>query len=323
MLVDSKLFAQIREFLVDPQEVTVQVADEWPPLALIDLDTCVATTSLGVLPPYPVIGIGDGSHPLAISLDAVLEPPIEVASITNQCQRVPRTAAIVVQLLRSIEGLPAQRALTLESFCYGLLQGGEEYRTWLKSRPPSGGPSPSGNVIVNREDDVLHIKLDRPWAHNAMDRQLRDDISNAFMLAVVDKDIRSIKWRGAGASFCSGGDLREFGAIDPTTAHLIRSRTLPAIAIARCADILDVHAQGGCIGAGLEMAAFASRFVATKDAWFQLPEIGMGLLPGAGGCVSIPRRIGRQRATLLMLSGQRIDAKTALSWGLIDDIADF
>jgi enoyl-CoA hydratase len=320
--VDSKLLSQIKEFLVDLQQVTAQGADEWPPLAFIDLDKCAVTTPFSVLPPYPVIGIGDRSHPLAGSLDAVLETPIEIESIIHQCQTVPRTSAIVVQLLRSIEGLPAQSALMLESFCYGLLQGGEEYRAWLKSRPNSGGSSAPGKVNVDRHDDVLTIELDRPWAHNAMDRQLRDDISEAFTLAVVDKDIRSIKWRGAGASFCSGGDLREFGAIDPAIAHLIRSRTLPAFTIARCADILDVHAQGACIGAGLEMAAFASRFVATQDATFQLPEIGMGLIPGAGGCVSVPRRIGRQRATLLMLSGQSIDANTALSWKLIDAIAE-
>jgi enoyl-CoA hydratase/carnithine racemase len=86
------------------------------------------------------------------------------------------------------------------------------------------------------------------------------------------------------------------------------------------AEIFHVHVQGACVGAGLEMAAFAARLIATPEAWFQLPELAMGLIPGAGGCVSVPRRIGRQRAALMFLSGRRINAATALRWGLIDAI---
>jgi enoyl-CoA hydratase/carnithine racemase len=94
------------------------------------------------------------------------------------------------------------------------------------------------------------------------------------------------------------------------------------LAVARRPEILDVHIHGACIGAGVEISAFAGRVTAAPAAWFQLPELAMGLIPGAGGCVSVPRRIGRQRAALMMLSGQRIDAQTALRWGLIDAIED-
>jgi enoyl-CoA hydratase/carnithine racemase len=68
------------------------------------------------------------------------------------------------------------------------------------------------------------------------------------------------------------------------------------------------------------MVAWARRIVAAPDAWFQLPELAMGLLPGAGGCVSISRRIGRQRTALMLLSSKRIPARVALDWGLIDAI---
>jgi enoyl-CoA hydratase/carnithine racemase len=71
----------------------------------------------------------------------------------------------------------------------------------------------------------------------------------------------------------------------------------------------------------LEIAAFGNRVTATSNAWFQLPELVMGLIPGAGGCVSVPRRIGRQRAALMILSGRRVNAATALHWGLIDAIS--
>jgi enoyl-CoA hydratase/carnithine racemase len=70
------------------------------------------------------------------------------------------------------------------------------------------------------------------------------------------------------------------------------------------------------------MAAWANRFTAAPDAWFQLPELAMGVLPGAGGCVSLTRRLGRRRTALLILSGKRITARTALGWGLVDRIVD-
>jgi enoyl-CoA hydratase len=165
------------------------------------------------------------------------------------------------------------------------------------------------------------VMLERAQARNAIDRPMRDQLSEAFTLAALDPEVRSIKLRAVGATFSVGADLEEFGTTrDPATAHLIRSRTLPALALAGRAEILDVHVQGACVGAGLEIAAFAGRLTATPDAWFQLPELSMGLIPGAGGCVSVPRRIGRQRAALMILSGRRINARTALRWGLIDAI---
>jgi enoyl-CoA hydratase/carnithine racemase len=78
--------------------------------------------------------------------------------------------------------------------------------------------------------------------------------------------------------------------------------------------------QGACVGAGVELPAFAAQVSASEDAFFQLPELAMGLVPGAGGTVSLPRRIGRQRTAWLALSGQRLDAETALAWGLVDEL---
>jgi enoyl-CoA hydratase/carnithine racemase len=76
------------------------------------------------------------------------------------------------------------------------------------------------------------------------------------------------------------------------------------------------------MGAGIEVPALAGHVVADPAAVISLPELALGLVPGAGGTASIPRRIGRQRTAALALSGTRIDAATALSWGLVDEIAD-
>ncbi|HYT40119.1 MAG TPA: enoyl-CoA hydratase/isomerase family protein, partial [Acidimicrobiia bacterium] len=78
--------------------------------------------------------------------------------------------------------------------------------------------------------------------------------------------------------------------------------------------------HGACIGAGIEMAAFAGRVIAHIDAVISLPEVGLGLIPGAGGTVSLPRRIGRHRTAELALGGGPIDAPTAQKWGLVDAI---
>jgi enoyl-CoA hydratase len=100
-----------------------------------------------------------------------------------------------------------------------------------------------------------------------------------------------------------------------------RSTRSAARLLADCADRVTARVHGRCIGAGVELPAFARRVVASEEAFFQLPEVGMGLVPGSGGTVSLPRRIGRPRSAWLALSGARLHASTALDWGLIDEIA--
>ena len=319
--MEPVLRADIERFLVDPSRGWSDSADTWRPLAFVDLDTCGDSSHFDPLPPFPVIGVGDATHPFAATLDAVIEAPIVAATLIQQVERAPRAAAVTVQLLRSSQDLSYERALMLESLSYGLLQGSDEYAAWLAARPPPEQLPSAGRVIVERRDSVLHVVLDRAEARNAINRDMRDQLFEAFTLAALDPEIHSVKLRSIGTAFSAGGDLDEFGTTtDPATAHLIRSRTLPALALTRRPEILDVHVQGACIGAGIEISAFAGRVTASPTAWFQLPELAMGLIPGAGGCVSVPRRIGRQLAALMILSGQKIDAATALRWGLIDAI---
>lgn len=152
---------------------------------------------------------------------------------------------------------------------------------------------------------------------------MRDALRKAFELVSIDPTIERVELRGAGKFFSTGADLSEFGTTtDPLEAHRIRMRTLPAIPMARRREIVSVHIQGGAVGSGLELAAFAGHVSCSPKACFRLPELAMGILPGAGGCVSVPRRIGRQRTALLILSGMRINAGTALEWGLVDEIVE-
>ena len=150
--------------------------------------------------------------------------------------------------------------------------------------------------------------------HNAFNLALRDGLVEALQLAALDPTIAAVELRGNGPSFCSGGDLTEFGTVpDPVTGHLVRTTRSAALALWRVADRVTVHLHGACVGAGIELAALAGRVVAHPDSRLRLPEVGFGLVPGAGGTASVPSRIGRARTAWLALSGTTLDAATRCS----------
>jgi enoyl-CoA hydratase/carnithine racemase len=292
------------------------------PFVTVDLTSWPEDECLLPLPPIPVLARGPATHPQARHADILIEDTIPLATLTAQIAKAPRAAATVAQFLRATENLPPAHALLLESFAYAMLQAGAEHAAWSARQTPIAA-LPPGKLHLKRAGTTLHLLLDRPDARNAIDRALRDELFDAFSLANLDTSIEHIRLRSTGRCFSMGADLAEFGTTtDPVTAHTIRARTLPAHQMIQRAKIYDIHIQGGCVGSGLELAAFAGRLTASPDAWFQLPETGMGILPGFGGCISLPRRIGRQRAAALMLSGKRLTANQALDWGLIDAIID-
>jgi enoyl-CoA hydratase/carnithine racemase len=177
-------------------------------------------------------------------------------------------------------------------------------------------------VRVERVGEALTLTLDRPEKRNAFSAEMRDALCEALEVAVADETV-AVLLRGEGRAFCSGGDLDEFGTLpDPASAHVIRSTRHAARLLDRCAGRVTAQVHGACIGAGMELPAFCARVVAAPDARFRLPEVEMGLVPGAGGTCSIPRRIGRQRTAWLALTGETIDAETALSWGLVDEVRE-
>ena len=214
--------------------------------------------------------------------------------------------------------------LIAESTTYSMLQAGPDHRQ-MAGQP--AGPSPPRAdadevVLLRRDGDHLSITLNRPDTRNTFDAPMRDALLEAFALLAADVSLTATL-DANGPSFCSGGDLREFGTIaDPATAHLVRVRRNVGRTLAEVADRVTVRVRGHCVGAGVELPAFATQVIAEADATFCLPEISMGLIPGAGGTVSIPNRIGRQRTMRLALSAEPIDAATALGWGLVDEIVD-
>ncbi|MCH7706841.1 MAG: enoyl-CoA hydratase/isomerase family protein [Myxococcales bacterium] len=277
--------------------------------------------------PCPTLGLLEAASPeaqaLAERVDVRVKSVDEVEVITGCIERSPCAALSLVQLLRHSETLDIEGGLMAESWVYSTLQAGPEFQGWLKSRSTTQAPpaNPEPAVLMHREGNTLQLRLNRPEKHNAFSAAMRDGLCEGLQLVLRDDSIKAVILSGAGRSFSSGGDLDEFGSLpDPATAHVIRSTRNVARLLAACGDRVRAEVHGACVGAGIELPAFVSRIVAKPDSWFQLPEVQMGLVPGAGGTVSLPRRIGRQRTAWLALSGERLDAQRALDWGLIDEL---
>ena len=276
--------------------------------------------------PCPSIAIAAASTALTPACDVVLAHASEAGSLLDGIRRSPIAAAVLVQLLRAIETLPVADALTAESLAYSTLQAGPEFRRWLEMNraPAPAVPTDAGPaVVMERDNDTLRLELNRPSNRNGMSVEMRDALVEAMQLVWSDDSIRRVHLSGRGKCFSTGGDLTEFGtAPDPATAHVVRSLAVPGRFLAVCAARVEARVHGACIGSGIEFPAFAGRLIAAADAYFQLPELKFGLIPGAGGCVSIARRMGRQRTVWLALSGHRIKAAQALDWGLVDAVED-
>jgi enoyl-CoA hydratase/carnithine racemase len=233
----------------------------------------------------------------------------------------PIAVAALELLLDASASMDVDSALVMESATYSTLQAGPEHQAWLAGRQRRDRVDEHDVVIASRDGSKLRLTLNRPYVRNAFNAAMREALLDGLMIATVDPTVEEIVIDGAGANFCSGGDLDEFGTLeDPASAHLLRVARNVGRAVHELRDRTTVIVHGVCIGAGVEIPAFAGRVVARPDATFCLPEISMGLVPGAGGTVSIPRRIGRERFRSMALTGAKIDASTALSWGLVDDI---
>ncbi len=262
-----------------------------------------------------VLAPGDLPIPVAVPAD-------EIDQITAAATASPAATVALVQLLRLSEGQTTADGLVTESLAYSTLQSGPQFQGWLASQPTRLVPdNPEPAVRAERAGSTLRLTLNRPERHNAFSAEMRDGLVEQLRAAWADPSLDGIVLDGAGPTFCSGGDLAEFGTTpDPGTAHRVRSVRSAAFWIDRLAAKTRVKVHGTCVGAGVELPAYAHDVSAHPDTSFRLPEVAMGLVPGAGGTVSIARRIGRQRLCYFALTNTEIDASTALGWGLIDRI---
>ncbi|MCU1503699.1 MAG: hypothetical protein JWM12_3053 [Ilumatobacteraceae bacterium] len=312
------------ELVRSPWAADVLTALDGSAAVVVDAGAGDPLPHVGSLPIVVIALVGDISVEDRIALvghaDVVVhrdDPSIEV--LLERIAATPIAAVSFAVLLRGNEHLPVELGLAAESAVYSTLQAGPEFAAWRAAtprRPPSPADGPA--VRVERDGSTLSITLDRPKRHNAYDAAMRDGFVEALQ-AGLDADVSRIVVRGAGPSFSSGGDLDEFGTRpDPATAHLVRLTRSAGRLMHRLAAKVEVELHGWCIGAGIELPAFATTVRAAASTSIMLPEVRFGLVPGAGGTVSLPWRIGRQRTAWMGLTGATLDAATALDWGLVD-----
>jgi hypothetical protein len=309
------------------------------PLVVVDLDDIhwpSVDAAVAALERPSVVAVGvstreipDRAVPLLRALTTTLAEggpgrfwagtPTDLDAVRATVAAAPRASVTLSSVLRVSSHASVVDALVTESLAYSMLLAGPEFNGWRRRNPRMDSPQHDQPVLTERIDGTLSIVLNRPQRHNAFGNAMRDCLLDALRLAELDDSIELVRLSGNGPSFCSGGDLDEFGtAPDVATAHLVRLQQSAGYAVHRIADRVSVEVHGACIGAGIEVPSFAGRIQARDGSWFMLPELAFGLLPGAGGTVSIPHRIGRWRTAYMALTGRHTDLDTAVDWGLVD-----
>ncbi|MBC2885181.1 enoyl-CoA hydratase/isomerase family protein [Ochrobactrum sp. CM-21-5] len=174
----------------------------------------------------------------------------------------------------------------------------------------------SASVGGHINADVLAVTIDNPPV-NATSADVRSGLAAALDFAERTDAIRAIIITGAGKIFIGGADIREFGkpAVEPSLPTLISS-------IEDASKPVVVALNGAALGGGLEVALAAHGRISTQSAAFALPEVKLGIVPGAGGTQRLPRLIGALPALDMIANGRSIGVDEALAAGLIDRIGN-
>ena len=179
---------------------------------------------------------------------------------------------------------------------------------------------PYETILYEKRGGLADITLNRPDRLNAMNRQLAQELTQAIIEIETDEEIRVVVIHGAGRAFCAGADIKAMVEGD-SPADLVPIITALYTRIEALDRITIAAVHGYATGGGCELALACDLRLASTGARFGLPEIKLGLLPGAGGTQRLPRIIGVGRAKMVMYTGDLIDAETALDWGLVNQVA--
>lgn len=177
-------------------------------------------------------------------------------------------------------------------------------------------------LIFEKFGHIAYITLNRPEVLNVHNVQMRDDMVEVLSAISDDSEVRVTIMKGAGEkAFCAGADLSEFlTAPPPTAAREVRfDRDLWGLFLSVPQPFIAAL-HGYVLGSGIEMALCCDIRFASEDARFGLPEMGLGMIPAAGGTQTVPRVIGRGKALEMILTNRWIDANEALAAGLVNRV---
>jgi len=174
-------------------------------------------------------------------------------------------------------------------------------------------------IVSTPEDGLLLIELNRPKQYNALCGRLLDELTAALAAAEKDDAVRAVVITGNERAFAAGADISELNAHDRVSI-LHDTRMLKWDAFRLFPKPLIAAVNGFALGGGCELAMVCDIIVAGSDAKFGQPEINLGIIPGAGGTQRLSRAVGKSLAMKLVLTGEMIDAETALRSGLVSDV---
>jgi len=182
----------------------------------------------------------------------------------------------------------------------------------------------SDTLLFDLADKVAVITLNRPAVRNALNRELSQVLMEALQRVRTDEDIRVAVLAGAGRTFCAGADLKERAqsgrAADASVASVIETSRAASFARLPMEKPLIAAIDGYCLAAGFELALTCDIRICTPEARFGLPEITRGFFPGGGGPQRLMRAVPQAAAMEMLLTGDPIDAATALRVGLVSRI---
>ncbi len=176
------------------------------------------------------------------------------------------------------------------------------------------------HVALTSTDGVLEIRLNRPEKKNALTRAMYDTVSAALEQADADSSVRVALLTGTGDTFTSGNDIKDFQARGASNAPRGGSRFLPVISSMQKPLIAAVN--GAAVGVGTTLLLHCDLIVAARSARFVMPFTSLALIPEAASTLLVPRLLGHQRASAMLLLGEPLDAVTALEWGLVNRVVD-
>ena len=174
-------------------------------------------------------------------------------------------------------------------------------------------------VLFEKRGPVAWVTLNRPQAMNVHNVQMRDDLWEVLGAVKADEEVRAVVVQGAGdRAFCAGADLSEFlSAPPPTEARQVRfDRDLWGLFLSVPQPIVAAL-HGYVLGSGIEIALCCDLRIAMENAVFGLPEVGLGLIPAAGGTQTVPRSLSRGLAVEMLLANRWLTAQEALAAGWI------
>jgi enoyl-CoA hydratase len=177
-------------------------------------------------------------------------------------------------------------------------------------------------ILYEKSDHIAYVTLNRPQALNVYNIRMRDDLYQVLGAIKDDPEVRVAIFKGAGEkAFCAGADLSEFlSAPSPVIARQARfGRDVWGLFLS-IPQPLIAAVHGYILGSGIEIALCCDIRIASEDAKFGLPEVGLGILPAAGGTQTLPRAIGIARAFEMLLANRRLNSEEAYTMGLVNRV---